>query len=110
MRVRHVPATPLVLRVVRASGWVRAGRVGTRVGYTGGVPTEHAEEPTPGMYSEAGPGSPIGAGVGGTSRAGVGGPCTTLRARSVSLQDPSLYRTLECRLWANKGEIQPHLL
>ena len=69
------------------------GWVGTRVGYTGVLPSQHAEEPTPGMNSEAGPGSPAGAGVGGLSRAGVGGPCTTLRARSgacspLPVQDP----------------------
>ena len=73
-------------------------------GYTGVVPTEHAEEPTQVPTSEAGPGSPNGAGVGGLGPCGVGGPCTTLRARSVGLQPPSLYRTLACRLLANKGE------
>ena len=58
------------------TGWV------IRVGIPGEYPASLHRRAHPGMYSEAGPGSPRGTGVGGTYRAGWAGPAPTLRARS----------------------------
>ena len=66
------------------TGWVY------RVGNTG----SHPPKSPPRGYQRSGPRRPCRGRSGWVSSCGVGGPCTTLRARSVTLQVPSLYRTL----------------
>ena len=107
-----------------AAAWTSAGAhtgymTGSWVGGTGVVPTQPAcSGSSPGTAKRAPEAQR--AGVGGTRAAGApgeygdgggDGPETTLRARSVSLQEPSLSQDLaDCRLSANKGEIQANYL
>ena len=83
-------------------GWVY------REGYTGVLPSQLPREEDP-PDSEAGPGRPLqgdGSGwSGGSGRVTRGTVRTTLRARSVRPRPPLPVLPLQCRLWANKGEI-----
>ena len=89
------------------------GGVWYQGGYTGWVPgrvyrvlpTEHAEEPTPGYPSEAGPGSPMGLEWVGISVRGWAGPWYHPAGPvgpPVALPVPG---PLGCRLLANKARI-----
>ena len=83
-------------------------RVGIRVGIPGCIPGEYPATGEQSQTSEAGPealqGWSGGSGAAGaTGYGGLGGSCTTLRARSVPLQGPSLYRTLGIAHLGPKG-------
>ena len=99
--VSTAPATPLVLRVVHA-GWVLgAGRVGTRVGYTG-TPSQLLEERYPDQRS-----GPVASCREAewwvwVARTPGAHPCGALSAHPwTSLAPPR-----ECRLWANKARFE----
>ena len=91
----HVPRVPhRAVEGRRERVWYQGGadRVGTREGYTGVVPSQHAARGEGSITSEAGPGRPTGPGVGGLWSLGApADPVPTLRARSVHPGGPPWY-------------------
>ena len=98
------------------NGWVY--RVGITGGYTGvAIPGYYQPPREEGLRQRSGPRKACRAWSGwseGWARvpgcSAAGRPCTHPSGPVGPMLGPPWYRTSECRLWANKGEIKVHFL